>query len=223
MKTQYENRSQMYLSRRTYTIIRVDGKAFHGLLRHCARPFDEAVVAAMDAVALYLCAQLQGSEFAFSWSDEVSILLTDFATIKTDALFDGNVQKVVSVSAAMASVRFNSAFGSREAIFDSRAFTIPDPVEVENYFIWRQQDATRNSVSMAAQCFYSPKELHGRDSAAQQEMLFKKNINWDAYRPGLKRGRVIAYRVAAWVVEEPPVFTQDRAYLRAMIPRYPTE
>jgi tRNA(His) 5'-end guanylyltransferase len=47
------------------------------------------------------------------------------------------------------------------AQFDARVFQIPQKVEVENYFIWRQQDATRNSISSVAQSMYSPKELHG--------------------------------------------------------------
>ena len=80
------------------------------------------------------------------------MLLTDFATITTEAWFDGNLQKIVSVSASVVTQRFNKQHGwYGDAQFDARVFTIPDPVEVENYFIWRQQDATRNSIQGIAQ------------------------------------------------------------------------
>jgi tRNA(His) 5'-end guanylyltransferase len=112
------------------------------------------------------------------------------------------------------------------ALFDSRVFTIPEAIEVENYFIWRQQDATRNSVQMAAQALYSHKELHGKSGSDLQEMIFQKGINWNDYAVRCKRGAVIAREVfqkddvtrSRWVSQDPPVFTQDRSYLRGLIP-----
>ena len=44
----------------------------------------------------------------------------------------------------------------------------------ENYLIWRQQDATRNSISSVAQSLYSHKELDGKNSSELQEMIFAK-------------------------------------------------
>ena len=78
------------------------------------------------------------------------------------------------------------------AYFDSRAFTIPDPIEVENYFIWRQQDATRNSVSMTAHAHFAHEELQGKTSDEMQEMLWQeKGINWNDMPVGFKRGRCV--------------------------------
>ncbi len=220
MKGQYENRTRYSLPRRTYTLVRVDGKAFHSFTRGCDRPFDYKLMDAMDATALFLCKEIQGAKFAFVQSDEVSVLLTDFATITTDAWFDGNVQKMASISASLATVGFNNAFGSTTALFDSRVWTIPDPVEVGNYFVWRQQDATRNSIQMAAQSMFSHKQLDKVTCPMAQEMMHQqKGVNWNDYPVGAKRGRVIAYREQAWVREEPPVFTQERNYLDELIPQ----
>ncbi len=77
------------------------------------------------------------------------------------------------------------------ALFDARAFTLSDPVEVANYFVWRQRDAVRNSISMAAQSMFSHKRLHGLNGDQMQELLFTgQGVNWNDYPDGCKRGRI---------------------------------
>ncbi|MCI5055784.1 MAG: tRNA(His) guanylyltransferase Thg1 family protein [Flavobacteriales bacterium] len=193
MKEQYENRSRYFLPRRTYTIIRLDGKAFHSFTKGMERPYDQKLIDTMDYTSRKLCEEIQGSVFAYTQSDEISILLTDFEKAGTAAYFDGNIQKIASISASIATYYFNDFFGKvedKKAFFDSRVFTIPDPVEVENYFIWRQQDAVRNSIIMAAQSLFSHKELKGKNSNDMQEMCFSKGLNWNDMPDGFKRGRL---------------------------------
>lgn len=198
---QYEAVTKDFLPRRTYTIIRVDGKAFHTYLRKADKPFDTDVMELMDATAAALCGGISGTAFAYTQSDEISLLLTDFASVHTEPWFGGNVQKMTSVTASMATMHFNDKaiacqmtrgvkFGSH-AMFDARVFTIPDPVEVANYFLWRQRDAVRNSVSMAAQANFSHKELQGLNSDKMQDRLFReKGINWSEYPARAKRGGI---------------------------------
>ena len=247
MKDFYENRTRLFLPRRTYTLIRIDGKAFHTYTHGLKKPFDPGLVEDMDATACYLCKNIQGAKFAFVQSDEISILLTDFESITTDAWFDGNIQKICSVSASMATTKFNklriirwfkenglSGNGTcvdieniKFAEFDSRTFTIPSPIEVENYFIWRQQDTTRNSIEAVAQSLYSPKELHGKNTDVLQEMCFQKGINWNEYHGKFKRGRLIIKNLytkgeavrTRWESTEPPIFTQHRDCLNTLIPK----
>ena len=85
MKEYYENRTRIYLPRRTYTIIRIDGKAFHTYTRGLQRPFDEVFMGDMDNTACYLCKNIQGVKFGFVQSDEISLLLTDFDALTTEA------------------------------------------------------------------------------------------------------------------------------------------
>jgi tRNA(His) guanylyltransferase len=227
MKTYYEDRSKQYLSRRTYALIRIDGKAFHTYTKGCERPFDQQLMDDMDATAKYLCENIQGAKFAYVQSDEISILLTDFAKITTDAWYDYNVQKMTSISASLATAKFNELRPGKLAMFDSRVFNLPDPIEVHNYFIWRQQDATRNSISCVAQSMYSHKELNGKNSNQKQEMIFQKGLNWNDLPVTQKRGRVILKEKymkgdverSRWSLSEPPVFTQEIDYLLDMIPR----
>lgn len=164
MKGNYENRTQTWVPRRTYTIIRIDGKAFHSYTKGLTRPFDNGLSDAMNATALFLCQEIQGAKFGFVQSDEISILMTDFDNIETDVWFGGNVQKIVSVAASLATAKFNAVRPGKLAMFDCRVFTIPDPTEVVNYFIWRQKDTIRNSIQAVAQSIYSPKQLNGKNT-----------------------------------------------------------
>lgn len=202
----YEVATHYVLPRRTYTIIRVDGRAFHSYLRDAIKPFDYQFMRQMDAVAVALCQEVSGTVMSFTHSDEVSLLVADFGSGQTQPWFGGVVQKMASIAASVAT----AALGSQRdgfPLFDARVFTIPSAVEVANYFLWRQRDCVRNSIAMAAQTYFSHKRLHGLNSAQMQELLWAENgINWNNYPDGAKRGRVCV-RVTA---EESVIYTDKR-------------
>jgi len=291
MKDFYEDRTRVYLPRRTYTIIRIDGKAFHTYTKGLPRPFDEALIQDMNKTAEYLCKMIQGAKLAYVQSDEISIIVTDFDNLTTSAWFDGNIQKMTSISASMATAIFNQlrterlltsswksyVYGRgqddepfflkwdfsvtleevRLAHFDSRVFSIPSREEVLNYLIWRQQDATRNSISSVAQSLYSHQQLEGVTTGDMQELIFQKGKNWNDYPIGQKRGRIVLKNYVlkestkerydqstdkdGWVVREgekglsywvtrsvwtaidPPIFTQEKNFLREIIPALDSE
>lgn len=207
----HEHVTRAVLPRRTYTICRVDGRAFHSLLRDAEKPFDQEVIAAMGAVAEALCGEMSGAVFAYTQSDECSVLLTDFSAPGTQPWFNGVVQKMTSIAASTATAAFNDAYsksaGRKFATFDARVFTIPDPVEVANYFLWRQRDAVRNSISMAAQARFSHKRLHKVNTDQMQELLWSEaGINWNDYPAACKRGQVTVRRVG----EREVVYTDRR-------------
>lgn len=253
IKSHYENRTRYQLGRRTNTIIRIDGKAFHTYTKGLPRPFDAGLIEDMNKTTAYLCKNIQGAKLGYVQSDEISILLTDYDTQQTDAWFDNNLQKMCSVAASMATSEFNrlrlirlmnetmielepeDIKKFRMAEFDARVFQIPMNIEVENYFIWRQQDATRNSISSVAQSLYSPKQLNGVKTDKMQEMIFEKGINWNDYTYREKRGSVISkvetklikttqgpndevieteFIRNKWQVIETPIFSQERDFLR---------
>lgn len=212
IKDQYENRTRYFLPRRTFTILRLDGKAFHTYTKGLKKPFDGELSEDIDNAIIEMLPQIQGSAFAYTQSDEISILLTDFTTPQTNMWFDGNIQKMSSVAASIMTAEFNKIRIERVinywmdkydyptsedlsksiAYFDCRAFTIPDRTEVMNYFRWRQQDCVRNSVSMVAQAHFSHKELHGKSQSMMHEMLHQKGINWTTdFTDGEKNGRII--------------------------------
>lgn len=189
----YEATTRQILPARCYSIIRVDGRAFHAYLRGCTRPFDEVFMQDMDTVAEALCTEMSGAVLAFTQSDEISVLLTDFGSAGTQAWFGGVLAKQVSIAASLATAVLNERRPGKRALFDARVFTLADPTEVANYFLWRQRDAVRNSISMAAQAKFSHKQLHRVTTGAMQELLWSQHgITWNDYPDGCKRGRVTA-------------------------------
>lgn len=213
MKNYYENRAKTYLTRRMPVIIRLDGKAFHTFTKGLKKPYDKIFHNTMNATMKYLCENIQGCKLGYTQSDEITLLLTDYDTLDTDAWFDNNVQKICSVSASMATMVFNAVFSElyhnamfeeedptinpyfdvlfkklNTAMFDSRCFNIPAD-EVTNCFIWRQQDATRNAIQMLGQCNFSHKELQGKSCNDIQDMLMtQKGINFNDMPTEFKRG-----------------------------------
>jgi len=211
-------------------MIRIDGKSFHTYTKSLEKPFDFGLMEDMAETTKYLCSKIQGAKMGYTQSDEISILLTDYDTYKTDAWFDGQVQKIVSVAASMATAKFNQLrlrrfflkldrindcefpgyLEAQEIVdeidnvsiaeFDARVYTLPDSEEVVNYFIWRQQDATRNSIAMAAQAYFSHSKLQKVNTGYMQDMLMReKNINWNNYPTPAKRGWGVKRQMQEWV------------------------
>jgi tRNA(His) 5'-end guanylyltransferase len=184
----------------------------------------------MNELACLLCKNIQNAKFAYVQSDEISILLTDFDEFTTNLWFDGNIQKITSISASMATAYFNQIRSKRGieklAMFDSRVFQIPSKTEVENNFIWRQQDAIRNSIQSMAQSLFSQKELNGKNTTVLKDMIKEKGLSWEEldyrkkmgtliYKTEEKNGDILRTR---WKPIETPIFTLDRDFLTYKIP-----
>lgn len=226
MKEFYEKRTKIKLPRRTYTIIRLDGKAFHTYTRKLQKPFDHALMEDMAWTTKFLCENIQGCKMGYTQSDEISLLLTDFDRLGTDAWFDNDIQKMVSVSASMATGYFNRRREPNDfdvlpslAFFDSRVFTIPTAVEVENYFIWRQKDATRNSISMVAQNKFSHKQLHGKSTDEMKRMLHIVDDPWYKYGDDCKYGNWIKKGDKGFYIDFGTDFVENRDQLTPHILR----
>lgn len=246
MKEQYEKRTRTFLPRRTYTIIRLDGKCFGNFTKGMKKPYDEDFMYVMDKTARFLCNEIQGCKFGYVQSDEISLLLTDFDQNETNAWFDGQVQKIVSVVASMATAFFNNFIlkmqaekrysancegnlnhedldNQKLAFFDARVFTIPDPIEVENYFVYRQKDAMRNAISMHAQSLYSNKELHGKNQIDMKNMILEKGEDFYHLHAGFQWGRCFTKLVPSGIGAFCLMhynFLEERINLSLNIPRY---
>ena len=200
----YEGVSRNFLTRRVPVVIRLDGKAFHTFTRGMKKPFDRILMNAMQETMKCLCKNVQGCVF-------------------TESSIQGALEFDYSV--------YESKFGS--AMFDARAFSVPVD-DVCNCLIWRQQDATRNSIEAVGQANFSHKELQGKSCNDIQEMLWSQcNLNWNDFPVDCKRGsccyrqwkevqmqdprdsgKTITVSRREWVIDrEPPIFTQDRDYV----------
>lgn len=199
MKTFYEEIPKTKLMRRTPVAIRIDGRAFHTFTRGFKRPFDSVLQKSMHETMLYLCKNIQGCVLGYTQSDEITLILVDYKTFESGAWFDYEVQKLCSIAASMATMKFNQVFtqqayefsieksnwGEKEnkeytasitqaattgAQFDARCFNVPRE-EVTNLLYWRQIDATRNAIQMIGQKYFSHKQLHEKNCNMIIQML----------------------------------------------------
>lgn len=202
---EYENSYDYGIIGRLPIIIRLDGKNFSKWTKNNKynKPFDENLSSLMSEAMKFVASKLEGCVFAFTQSDEVSFLLRNDQSLKSMPLFKNRIQKLCSISSSLFTARFNHTTKCSLAFFDSRVFAVPNLIEAYNYFCWRQNDATKNSISAA--CYYevgkvvgkgtARKLMHGLNQNQQQELLFQKaGINWNDYPIKYKRG-VACYRI----------------------------
>lgn len=230
----YETVSQSILMKRTPVIIRVDGKAFHTFTKqYCTdgEPFSDWMLAGMQLTAYHMTHFIQGAVLAYVQSDEISLFLKDWTTLDTQQWYGGKIQKIVSVSAAMASVAFNSVFDieymPHRPLFDSRVFNVPME-EVANYFVWRQKDAMRNSVNMYAQYYFSHKQLQGKNIQDVKDMLTENGTPWEHLPLINQRGFCVEKTIdissrMGNLDEDIPIFTEDREYIEKWLGEYDGE
>jgi tRNA(His) guanylyltransferase len=176
---------------------RIDGRAFHTFTKRMMRPHDESFCKLMVDTTKYLVEET-GAKIGYTQSDEISLIWYS-EEISSEILFDRRTAKMTSVLAAMATAYFNRHLphalpdhAASMPLFDCRVWQLPAKFEATNYLVWREADATRNSVSMAAQACFSHNALQGKNSSQMQEMLFsEKGINWNDYPACQKRGTYI--------------------------------
>lgn len=240
MKTYYEEVPKTRLMRRTPVIIRIDGKAFHTFTRGFVKPFDLALMEAMQLTLKDLCSSIQGCVLGYTQSDEISLLLVDYQRLDSSAWFDYEIQKLCSVAASIATSSFNRRFAEcvakyetatsdtvnaarkrkmYTALFDARCFNIPKE-EVANYFLWRQLDAERNSIQMVAQSLYSPSKLHKKNTSELCSMCEADHgVVWGNLPTIEKRGTCCVKDGRDWIIDcDIPRFIGDkRAYIENLV------
>jgi tRNA(His) guanylyltransferase len=250
----YEECFNFKVPSRSYVIIRLDGVGFSKFTKKFTKPFDEILSNAMIYGTTELCKNFNPI-FAYTQSDEVSLVLTNLGNINSELIYDGKIQKLCSILASKMTISFNNYLLKKfyikntdevpelTAIFDARVFIIPDITDVFNYFCWRQQDATRNSVSMAAYEICGHSATMNMSGSEKQEMLFEKGVNWNDYPVKFKRGTVICkveklmtrkptgdsnkttmidenliFTRNVWEADEDtPIFTQNKEYLSNLV------
>lgn len=208
---EYEDVWRIKLPRRMPMIIRLDGKAFHTLLSKAEKPFDYSFVYSMQFVTTVLIDKIQNAVFAYCQSDEISILVHNYKRLNTDCWFDNNLQKIISVSSSIAIEAFY--WKDSTANFDARVFVLPE-AEVCNYFIWRQQDAIRNSINTVGQSLFSASELHGKNTTQVVDMIATRNIIWKEYPIKVQRGFSFINKELDLQI---PKFSEDREYINNLL------
>lgn len=234
----YESVTRGYLAVKTPVIMRLDGKAFHTFTKGMNKPFDARLMTTMQRTMLALCEDIEGCVLGYTQSDEITLVIQDYNTYDTAAWYEYRIDKMCSVAASKATRYFNKfyieecgneytedvvdlgVYESKKwmAEFDCRVFNVPKE-EVCNVVLWRQQDASKNSIQMLAQSLFKHNELQNLNCSKLQDKMFEeKGVNWNDLAVPKKRGTSCIRGENGWVLDkEMPILTEDRNYVDSLV------
>lgn len=179
-------------------VTRLDGKSFHTFTKGLKRPYDERLSRLMVETTKALVDRFH-AKVGYTQSDEITLVWYIECDSSADYPFDGRLQKIESLTAAYATAFFNKKLAEylpekaeQLPTFDARAFMVPNLMEAYHSVLWRQQDATKNAISMAAQSMFSHKALQNKNGAQMQEMMWAQHgVNFNDYPAFFKRGTFV--------------------------------
>lgn len=194
----YENVTRHYLMPNMPVIVRIDGRAFHTYTKQkwCQFPYSHILIACFHKATLRVCEETSNVVFAYHQSDEVSFFLKDYERRAQQQVFQGNIQKIASTFASKFTAHFNQYIREelpgvenlRLAEFDARIFNLGIH-EVTNYFIWRQKDWEKNSVTQYALSFFSHNQLMNANTKIKHDMIHDAGYpSWNTLDNWLKHG-----------------------------------
>ena len=215
MMRQYEQSLDQVIPPKFYIVARLDGRSFTKFTKEICKfeaPFDERFRDLMVDTLAYL---MENSGFqiiyGYTESDEISLLFR-----LDDNTFGRKVRKINTTLAGEASAFFTSQLQKMIsdkiiniesnklpiATFDCRICPLPNIDVVTDYFAWRQEDATRNSLN--GWCYWTLRKngasarkvtsiLSGKNKAFKNELLFQNGINFNDLPDWQKRGVGIVF------------------------------
>lgn len=177
-------------------IIRLDGNNFHNWTKGLQRPFDQSLVNLMGDTCTYLT-QLTNAVVGYTQSDEITLIL--YSDDKRSNIYhDGKKQKILSKLTSKCSNYFNERRKfylpnhNSLADFDCRIYQTPSLYDATLQLLWREQDATRNSILSLAQSMFSHKEMQNLNTdILQNKMMAEYGVNWNDLHVRLKRGTYV--------------------------------
>lgn len=175
---------------------RLDGRGFSKFTKGLERPFDARLSGIMQDTTEYLVKETKAAR-GYTQSDEISLMWPALEGETSEFLFDGKVQKLASILGSMCSVRFYTLYAERIGTpkslpqFDCRILSMPEH-EIRNMFVWRQIDASKNAISMAATHYLGHKRTMDMNSDQRVQMLLDEyGIDFSTYPEYFKRGTFI--------------------------------
>jgi tRNA(His) guanylyltransferase len=177
-----------------YMVARIDGRNFTRLTKEVhsfEAPFDIRFRDYMVETTAHLMECGFRIIYGYTQSDEISLLFH-----LDDNTFNRKIRKLNSVLAGEASAKFTNLLGDI-GCFDCRISELPSIEKVEDYFLWRQEDAHRNALN--AHCYWTLRKdgksvseatnfLSGKTVSEKNELLFSYGINFNDLPNWQKRG-----------------------------------
>ena len=223
-----------------YIISMVDGRSFSKMIKNkFKKPFDDVFINAMNETAKYLCKEVQGCIFAYTQSDEISLIIRKNDP-EGDVFFGGRMCKMQSIIASLATSRFTqfmmenilksiptcaSAENVRDMCidavknsplyqFDCKVWNVDSANDAMAWILFRNIDCVRNSKQQTAQTYLPHKKLMSLNTDEQISLLKQeKNVDWTEFDDGKKYGRFIKKIEKVFVMNESDKY-ENASYTR---------
>lgn len=187
---------------------RIDGRGFSKLTKGLHRPYDEEFSRVMQMTVKALVDKTN-AKIGYTQSDEIS-LVWFVDNENSELFFGGKIQKMCSVLSALTTSIFISELlrsGLAHLVhklphFDCRVFSLPSETEAANTILWRERDATKNAISMAARSFYSHKALQDKSGDEMKEMIREAGFDFESYPAFFKRGTFVQRKAKVGYIED---------------------
>ena len=214
----YQQEANYFLDSEKYILVHVDGRSFSRLIKNkFKKPFDDEFINAMNETAIYLCKSVQGCIFAYTQSDEISLIIRKNDP-EGDVFFGGRMCKMQSIIASLATSRFTQVMmenllktvptcASAENVldmcidavknsplyqFDCKVWNVDSANDAMAWILFRNIDCIRNSKQQTAQTYLPHKKLMSLNTDEQIALLKQeKNVDWNEFDDGKKYGRFI--------------------------------
>jgi tRNA(His) 5'-end guanylyltransferase len=185
------------------TIARMDGRAFHTFTRGLNNPFDDRLGECFRETSKQVLKEFC-ADIVYTQSDEITLVWKDGITS-----FNGRLQKLVSNLASYTTIAFYKNLleylpskAPTFPVFDARVFSVPSLEEAANCLLWREMDATKNSVYSLAYANFSHTELLHKTTKQKIKMLEDRGIFWCNYPDYLKKGSYFKYTTVLKTFEQ---------------------
>lgn len=177
-------------------IIRLDGNNFKNWTKGLNKPFDEGLSNLMIDTTKFLVKETNAT-IGYTQSDEITLIL--YSSEKESSIYnDGRKQKILSKLTAKCVPYFNEkrklhlSKHDKIASFDCRIYQAPTLNDACLQLLWRENDASKNSISMLAQSLFSHSELQGlHGNQMQDKMMLERGVNWNELQNRFKRGTYV--------------------------------
>lgn len=177
-------------------IIRLDGNNFHNYTKGLVQPFDEGLVNLMIETTKFLVKETN-AVIGYTQSDEITLILYS-PDRKSQIYNDGKKQKILSKLTGKCVTFFNEKRleflpnHNKIANFDCRIYQVPTLNDAASQLLWRENDATKNSIQMLGQSKFSHNELQNlNDNQIQDKLMMELGVNWNDLLTKYKRGTYV--------------------------------
>ena len=233
----YQTEVNYFLDEDKYIIAHIDGRSFSKKIKNkFKKPFDDVFINAMNETAKYLCKEVQGCIFAYTQSDEISLIIKK-KDPEGDVFFGGRMCKMQSIIASLSTSKFSQVMianqlkdiptcaSSNDVLemciknvessplyqFDCKVWNVDNANDAMAWILFRNIDCVRNSKQQTCQTYLPHKVLMLKNTDEQVELLkTEKGVDWNKFSDDKKFGRIIKKTLVTHILNDNETYERHK-------------